>query len=147
MAMAKDSYSQALQNRRGASIDHSMVQMAYGNDETPEEAVHQAGAEIEGSPHMASNDKKTLGDTIKYPKGASLATPSENPEVAIADTKMGQVAEGSSDDHDDDESSEIRDHIIGHESPDEYDRMKESKPSTLGARVKMAAMKEKYEKV
>lgn len=157
MAMAKDAYSQALQNRRGGSMDPSLVQMAYGGHPA-EEAEHEVAAH---GGDVASS-KRTLGEEIGYPgagKPKPKASEMEGDQVAIADVKQGQAPAGmdeeaphvdSDGDYDEDagaaDHDEIRDHIIGHESPGEYDRMKESRPTTLGERVKMAAMKEKYAK-
>lgn len=42
--------------------------------------------------------------------------------------------------------SQIRDHVSGHASHDEYNQLKNVHPSSLGAKAKMGAMKMKYGK-
>jgi len=158
--MAKDSYSEALKQRRGASIDPSMLQMAYGGDQSPESQIDEAVDEIhQESPHADPMVAQTLGEAIGYP-GSKKPQPHPKEagegEEAIENVKDGAVPVGlkeakvdSDGDYDGDQApahDEIRDHVIGHESPDEYERMKDRPPTSLGERVKMAALKEKYEK-
>ncbi len=133
--MAMDSYSQALQSRRGKSLDGSIM---------------HAGAEGEMDPGgRGSTESPTFGG----PK-------TEHSEEHIPVMREGEQREAVNggavehvDDHrpvvnqhlppahvDADAEAEMREHIIGHVSPGEHEMLAGMKPRSLGERVKMAAM-------
>ena len=142
--MAADALSQALSARRGKSLDPSLMQgpgpdMAQGNPAAPNvitQGLQNGGPATE------------VDITIDPSKGQSPSPPvaqgpldlASGTPLPISQTlqPVGASGEGLQD--------QLREHVIGHESPGEFEQLKGLKSPSLGQRAKMSAMAEKYEK-
>lgn len=141
--MAMDSYSQALQARRGKSMDMAMV---YGHDGEGDEGAHAVaesmghgnhGEDTHGTPHAHEETPSPAGVTEHHDQHMPVHNEGEH---------MAPHPDWHSTEHEDEHTDvehEIRSHIIGHVSPGEEERMAKAGPRSLGERAKMEAMKKK----
>lgn len=135
--MAMDAYSMALQSRRGKSLDPHMAMMSSDQLASIQEAAHSPTDHANVDSRLGIDQippevkDTTQGTKVAHGDGKAQASP---PDLQLAGAGAAQPGQ-----------DEIRDHVIGHESPNEYDQMKNQKPRSLGERAKLVAMKDKYD--
>jgi len=165
--MAMDSYSQALQSRRGKSLDGSL--MRVGEIDAPHGGIdHRLGVHGEetpsgegaGTPHAmepTAFDRESKTHLDEHIEGKNEhetpSPPASHHSMTHEDEHTMPVGEDSGTPYPRSQSpgmgggdleAEIRSHVIGHTSENEHEQLEGMKPRSLGERAKMGAMKSKF---
>ncbi len=131
--MAMDSYSQALQSRRGKSLDGALMHAG--------ESDHGGRGDTEQTPFGGPKTTHMDEHTAPVREGESFAPPASRLATEHQDEHTPVVHQDTPYANEDAQAeAEIREHIIGHVSPGERESLSGMKPRSLGERVKMAAM-------
>jgi hypothetical protein len=124
--MPRDSYSEALQVRRGRGMDAKLY--APDDDEDDTDASKLDGPPKPAAPLHGPVQHQEAGEALP-PTPADL----ENESVAVTPDEPQQAVI----------DAEIQEALTAGASKDEYDMLKGQKPRSLGERVKMALLAQK----